>query len=398
MPQISQRSALLTDSLPLLISAKAKRMAAAGEDIINLSVGEPDFPSPELVKSAGVEAIGSNFTRYTAARGIPELRGAIADSLAADHGLEYTPEEIVVTNGAKQAIASTLLAVVNAGDEVIYMPPCYASYVDLIALAGGNPVPVELRAEEGFGVNLDRLEQAITPRTSAIILNNPNNPTGAASTPGEVDEIGKLLREKDLWVLADEIYEKLRYDGKRHRSLAAAEGMRERTALINGVSKYYAMTGWRLGFLAAPRSLADVVAKFQSQITGSPNAISQKAALAAYSGECTEPEEMVRVFAQRAKRISALLSEIPDLPLVKPNGAFYAFPDVRAYLGRRTPGGQVIEDSLELCQWLLEAHHVALIPGSAFGAEGFVRFSFAASEEEIEEGVRRFGKGLQELR
>lgn len=394
---IAARMDHLTESLPLKIAARAKKMIADGIEVVNLSVGEPDFASPKAVKEAGYEAIKSDFTRYTPSPGIPALREAIAASLKKDHDLDYQPSQVVVTNGAKQAIASTLMALVNPGDEVIYAYPCYASYVDLIHLAGGVPIGLETEAKYGFRVNPFALNRLITDKTKAIIINNPNNPTGAAFEPREVRELGKQLRKLDAWIIADEIYEKLRYDGESHLSLASVYGLYEKTALINGVSKYYAMTGWRIGFLAAPQELASAVAKVQSQVTGSPVSISQKAALEAYFGDSPEPEEMIEAFKKRSVLIYNLLKEIPDLSTHKPEGAFYAFPDVTEYMGKKTPEGKIISNSFDLCEYLLEKHHLAIIPGSAFGSDNFVRFSFAASEAEISNGVNRFRAGLESL-
>jgi len=400
--KLASRTEVLTDSLPLKISAKAKAMMANGENVVNLSVGEPDFPSPKNIKATGIYAINNNITRYTASAGIPELRKAVAANLKKTNNLDYDFTQIIVTNGAKQAIASTLLALVNPGDEVIYPVPCYASYVDLIRLAGGVPVPCLTTAETGFRMVPEELEQLITDKTVAVIINNPNNPTGAAFTPEEVQALGEMLVKKDIWVISDEIYEKLRYDGNSHLSFASIDGLKEKVALINGVSKYYCMTGWRIGFLAAEPKLASAVGKIQSQMTGSPCSISQKAAVEAYAGDCSEPEAMVGVFKARSELIAGLLDEIPDLKTMKPEGAFYAWVDVTSYLGKSSSGatasrGKIINDSFALCEYLLEEYKVALIPGVAFGMEGYVRFSFAASEDNIAEGVKRFGDGLGSL-
>lgn len=394
--QISQRTETLTDSLPLQIAAKAKKMIAEGIDVVNLSVGEPDFHSPSSIKQAGIDAIETNFTKYTPAAGIPPLREAIAATLKEEHNLDYPMDQVVVTNGAKQAIASVLLAIVNEGDEVIYSPPCYASYRDLIALAGGTPVRVDTLPEDNYRINLANLESKITNRTRAIIVNTPNNPTGAAYTPEETRELGAFLAEKEIWVISDEIYEKLRYDGKKHLSLASVEGLNDKTALINGVSKYFAMTGWRIGFAAAPPHLAKTVAKIQSQVTGSPGSVSQKAALEAYSGNSDEPKQMVKAFHQRCDLLVSLVKEIPDIYLHEPEGAFYAFPDVSGYYGKST-GDRQINNSIDMCCYLLEEHHLSIIPGVAFGADFNVRFSFAASEDEIKKAVERFANGLNGL-
>jgi len=394
---MSDRANALTDSLPLKIAAKAKKLIAEGHDIINLTVGEPDFPSPANVKRAGINAIEENFTRYTPASGIPALRKAVADDLKKRHNLEYTPEQVVITCGAKQAIASTLLAVVNPGDEVIVPLPGYASYVDLVRLAGGEPVILETVEEEGWRVTPNALRAKITDKTVAVILNQPHNPTGAAWTPEEVEAVGSVLLGKNIWLIADEIYQTLRYDGRPHRSFAAIEGLYEQTALIHGVSKEFAMTGWRIGWLAAPHPLASAVGKVQSQVTGSPNAPAQKAALQALLDSGPEPDEMNRAFASRAALIGDLLAEVEGTHLLRPEGAFYAFVNVESFLDGREADGFKLDCSMSLCEWLLEKQGLAIIPGTAFGREGYVRFSFAASEGEIREAVKRFKAALSSL-
>lgn len=394
--KLATRTEVLTESLPLKIAAKAKKMIADGMDIVNLTVGEPDFPSPENIKRAGIKAIEDNFTRYTPAAGILPLRKAISNHLKKDHRLDYSSNQIVITNGAKQALASTLLAVVNPGEEVIYPVPCYASYVDLIRLAGGVPVPLITKQNEGFRIKTERLEKLITKKTAAIILNNPNNPTGAAYTPNEVLTLGSYLRDKNIWILADEIYDRLRYDGQGHLSFASIEGLKEKVAYINGVSKYYSMTGWRIGFVAAPAELASTVGKIQSQMTGSPVSVSQMAAAEAYTGGDEAPLKMVDAFASRAKLISELMRDIPKVSFHEPEGAFYIFVDVSRYLGKSRNGSK-ISTTFELCQYLLDEHNLAIIPGSAFGVDTHVRFSFAANENELKRGVERFKAGLLAL-
>lgn len=394
--KLASRVEKLTDSLPLKIAAEAKRRIASGIDIINLSVGEPDFPTPASIKEAGIAAIRNDFTKYTPAAGIPSLRNAVADVLLREEGLDYTPEQIVITNGAKQAIASTLMAIVEPGDEVICPIPSYASYRDLIQLAGGTPVLLATHPENRFRFSLDDVRPLLSSRTKAIIINNPNNPTGMAFTPDEVKELGESLRDLDLWILSDEIYAKLRYDGMNHLSFAAIDGLQEKTILINGVSKYYSMTGWRIGFAAAPPEIASAVAKIQSQVTGCPCAISQKAALEAYTGNSNKPAEMVENFATRAKLITSLLADVPMVDFLEPEGAFYAFPRIDALFGRHISNLR-ITGSVDFCKYLLDEQGLAIIPGAAFGDDRFVRFSFAASEEKITEGIRRFKQGVLDL-
>jgi aspartate aminotransferase len=349
------------------------------------------------VKQAGKDAIDADFTRYTPAAGIPALREAVAARVKEDTGVQITSSQAVITNGAKQAIASTLLALLDDGDEVIIPTPCYASYHDLTRLAGGNPVSLACKPEDGFRIDPATLREMITPRTKAVLINTPNNPSGAAYTPDEIDALGHELARHDVWVISDEIYEKLRYDGVEHRSLFAHPALQGRVVMIHGVSKYYAMTGWRMGWAVGPLEPASAVAKIQSQVTGSPSSVSQKAALTALVEPDDECREMVDVFAKRCELMAGLLRDIPDLPFHTPEGAFYLFPDVTSYLGKRTPDGKTITNSFEMCKYLLESHHLALVPGSAFFAEGHIRLSFAASERELEGGVARLAKGLNAL-
>ncbi len=371
-------------------------MQAEGVDVANLSAGEPDFPTPPSIKQAGIDAIDGNFTRYTAGAGIIELREAISEKLKAENGLDYAPEQIVVSNGAKHAISNALLATVNPGEEVLYPVPGFPSYPEAIHIAGGTPVPYRLGIERSLRIDCEEIEAKITARTKLLIFNNPSNPLGIACTPDEVREIGALLAKQDIWALSDEIYERLRYDGIEHLPLPRVEGMYERTILVNGVSKTYSMTGWRIGFLAAPPELAKTAAKIQSQMTSSPCSISQKAALAAFSSQVPETGEMVAAFAKRRDLVIELLSRIPDITFTPPEGAFYAFPKVSTYYGLSAEGFEVA-DSVSLCRYLLEKHYVALVPGVAFGADEYIRLSFASSEEEITRGLTRLHEGLSEL-
>ncbi len=395
-PNLTSRTALLTPSMTLAITARAAELRAGGVDVINLSVGEPDFPTPRRVKEAGIRAIREDFTHYTAAAGIRELREAICAKLKRDNGLEYTVEQIVAGNGAKHILSSLLLAVAGPGDEVLIPRPSFLAYPEMVRIAGAEPVFLPTRVEDHWRIDPEALAAAITPRTRAVILCSPGNPTGAAYTPEEIRALGAVLRERDLWVISDEIYEKLRYDGRPHLSFAAVEGLYEKTAVVNGVSKYYAMTGWRLGYAAAPRELARAVATIQGQMTSSASSISQRAALQALTGPGGEPEEMVAAFARRRKLMADLLSGLPGAATAPIEGAFYAFPKVSGYYGRSFAGRR-IEGSVALCDYLLETRHLALVPGAVFGADDHIRLSFAASEEEIREGVARLAEGLAAL-
>ncbi len=394
--KLAQRTEFLTDSMPLAISARAKELMKEGRNVINLSVGEPDFPSPSAVKEAGIQAINDNFTRYTAAAGIPELRAAVAESIEKEQGLKYEPTQVVMANGAKQAIASLFLAILDPGDEVIIPVPCYASYFEQVHLAGGVPVSLMCLPKNNFRPDIEELKQKINWKTKAIIFNSPNNPTGAAWSEEEIREIGALFKDTKIWVISDDIYEKLRYDGKKHLSFAAVDGLKDQSILLNGVSKYFAMTGWRMGYAAAPPELAKALAKIQSQMSGSPGSVNQKAALAAYTQTMPEPEEMVQAFARRKSLITEELIKIPDLRFLEPEGAFYVFPDVTKYFGKKADGEE-IKDSYGLCMYLLEKKNLALVPGSAFKREGHIRISFAASDQELRDGVARLAEGLREL-
>ncbi|MCB2212472.1 pyridoxal phosphate-dependent aminotransferase [bacterium] len=395
---LANRTKCLSESKTLVITATANRMRAEGVDVINLSVGEPDFPTPEPIKAAGQAAIENNFTRYTAAQGIIELREAIVAKLKNDNQLTYDPSQIVVTSGAKHALTGSLLAAVNPGDEVLYPVPGWLSYPEMIRIAEGEPIPYHCKGENNFRPDLDELRRLITPKTKAIIVNNPSNPTGAAYTPDEIREIGAVLAEHDIWVISDEIYEKLRYDGKSHLSFAQVDGLFEKTVVINGVSKAFAMTGWRIGYLAAAPELVKAVTKLQSQMTSSCCSISQKAASEAMrNGEDANMRTMIEAFSRRRDMVVDALNQIDGVHCPTPDGAFYAFPDVSAFLGK-TVNGHTIANDIDLCQWLLEVKHMALVPGAAFGAEGFIRISFAASDKDLQTGLQRLKDGLEELR
>ncbi len=395
---LASRNSHLSESVTLVITATATRMREEGIKVANLSVGEPDFPTPDKIKRAGLAAIENDFTRYTAGAGILELRRAIQNKLKEENHLEYGLDQIVVTSGAKHALSGTMMALVNEGEEVLFPSPGWLSYPEQIRIAGGIPVPYYCPRENNFRVDYDSLEKAITPKTKAIILNTPNNPTGAAYSPDEVRELGEYLAKKDIWLISDEIYEKLRYDGKEHLSFAAIDGLYDKTVTINGVSKAFCMTGWRIGYLAAPKRLAAAVSKIQSQMTSSTCSISQKATVEALT--CCEQatfDKMMDAFTERRKLVVDSLNDIPDVFSPEPEGAFYAFPDIKAYLGKKA-GDKVINTSVELCQYLLEDYHVALVPGAAFGEEGYIRISFANSETELERGLKSLRNGLLNLK
>jgi len=396
-PTLARRTRALSESLTLSIVARTAAMLKSGIDVARLSVGEPDFPTPAAIKRSGIEAIETNFTRYTAASGIIELREAVCRKLEVENDLRYTPTQIVISSGAKHSLANSLMAVVDEGDEVLWPSPGWLSYPEQILIAGGIPVAYPCHCDNHFRIDPGELEGLITPRTRAIIVNSPNNPTGAAYTRDEIERIGEVLARHDIWIISDEIYEKLRYDGHPHTSFAQVPELYEKTVVVNGVSKAYCMTGWRIGYLAAPEALASAASRIQSQMTSSVSSIGQKAALTALSVTQPEMEPMLAAFRRRRERVVELLAQIPEITSPLPEGAFYAFPKVSAYYGRRA-GGTVISDSVTMCEYLLEEYHVALVPGSAFGADDHIRISFATAESELETGIRRIHEGLLALK
>ena len=397
MAQLSDRLNRLAPSATLAMSQKSNEMKAQGIDVINMSVGEPDFNTPEHIKAAGKKAIDDNYSKYSPVPGYPALRKAIVNKLRRENQLEYTDGEILVGTGGKQGVCNTVLALVNPGDEVIIPAPYWVSYPQMVKLAGGEPVVVRAGFEQDFKMTPEQLEAAITPRTKMLILCSPSNPTGSVYSQEELDELARvILRHEDVFVLADEIYEHINYVG-RHASIASFPVLRDRVAVINGVSKAYAMTGWRIGFLAAPLWLARAASKLQGQYTSGPSSIAQKAACEAFSGDQTCVEEMRVAFKRRRDLICRLCREFPDVRLAVPDGAFYIFPDVSRYFGR-SAGDRKVYDSADLAMYLLETAHVATVGGHAFGAPDCIRLSYAASDEAITEAMRRIAKALSELK
>ncbi len=386
--QLSDRINRLATSATLAMSQKSAELKAQGVDIINMSVGEPDFNTPDAIKAAAKQAIDDNWSRYSPVPGYLDLREAICEKLRCENGLEYTPAQIVVGNGAKQAVCNTLLAILNAGDEVIIPTPYWVSYPDMVLLADGKPVFVSAPIEQGFKMTPAQLEAAITPRTRALILCSPSNPTGAVYSAEEMEGLAEVLRRyPDIVVIADEIYEHINYVGA-HASIAACAGMQERCAIINGVSKAYAMTGWRIGFVAAPLPLAKGISKLQGQYTSGPCSVSQKAAAFAFTADQTPVEEMRLAFARRKELIVRLAREIPGFEVNDPDGAFYLFPKVAGFFGK-TDGTTTIHDSNDFALYLLQEAHVAGVGGASFGDPDCYRLSYATSDENIIEAMRR---------
>ena len=396
MAQLSDRLQRLAPSATLAMSQKSSEMKAQGIDVINMSVGEPDFNTPDHIKQAAKLAIDENYSRYSPVPGYPDLRQAIARKLERENHLHYLPAEILVSNGAKQSVCNTVMALVNPGDEVIIPAPYWVSYPQMVLLAGGKPVIVEAGFEQNFKMTPAQLEAAITPKTRLLILCSPSNPTGSVYSKDELEGLANVIkRHDDLFVLADEIYEHINYIGK-HESIAQFEGMKERSIIVNGVSKAYAMTGWRIGYIAAPEWIVKGCNKLQGQYTSGPCSVSQKAAEFAYisSQECVE--EMRKAFERRRNLIVKLAKEIPGLEVNIPEGAFYLFPKCSSFYGK-SDGENTINNSTDLALYLLEKGHVATVGGDAFGDPDCFRMSYATSDDNIIEAMRRIKEVLAKL-
>lgn len=396
MNTVSQRIANLAESETLAMSQKSNELKAQGVDVINLSVGEPDFNTPTHIKEAAKRAIDENYSFYTPVPGYLSLRKAICEKLKKENGLDYTPSQIICSNGAKQAVCNAFLCIVNPGDEVIIPTPSWVSYVEMVKLAEGKIVYIHAGIKQDFKITPDQLEKAITPKTRAIILCSPSNPTGSVYSKAELKGLADVLAKyPDIMIIADEIYEHINYVG-RHESIAQFEDIKDRVIIINGVSKAYAMTGWRLGWLAAPQWVASACNKLQGQYTSGPSSIAQKAAEAAYSGDQACVEDMRQAFRRRRDLIVKLASDISGLNVNIPEGAFYIFPECSNYFGKSYKG-RTIDNSADLAMFLLEEGHVACVGGAAFGAPDCIRFSYATSDENITEAMRRVKATLAKL-
>lgn len=396
MAQLSDRLNRLAPSATLAMSQKSSEMKAQGIDVINMSVGEPDFNTPEHIKDAAKKAIDENFSRYSPVPGYMDLREAISSKLKRENGLDYGVNEILVSNGAKQSVCNTIMALVNDGDEVIIPAPYWVSYPQMAKLAGGEPVIVEAGFEQDFKMTPEQLEAAITPKTKLLILCSPSNPTGSVYNEEELRGLADVIkRHEDLYVLADEIYEHINYIGKHH-SIAQIEGMKERTIVVNGVSKAYAMTGWRIGYIAAPEWIVKGCNKLQGQYTSGPCSVSQKAAVEAYMASQDCVEEMRKAFERRRDLIVSLAKDIPGLEVNVPQGAFYLFPKCSSFFGK-TDGTHVINNSTDLALYLLEVGHVATVAGDAFGDPECFRMSYATSDDTIREAMSRIKSAVARL-
>ena len=396
MSRLSNRLNRLAPSATLAMSQKSSEMKAQGIDVINMSVGEPDFNTPDHIKEAAKEAVDNNYSRYSPVPGYPELRKAIVAKLRNENGLDYADGEILVSNGAKQCVCNAVMALVDDGDEVIIPAPYWVSYPQMVKLAGGTPVIVKAGFEQDFKMTPEQLENAITPKTRMLILCSPSNPTGSVYTEDELKALAEvILRHEDVFVLADEIYEHINYTGK-HASMAAFPGMKERTIVVNGVSKAYAMTGWRIGFMAAPEWIIKGCNKLQGQYTSGPCSVSQKAAEQAYVASQACVEEMRKAFERRRDLIVGLAREIPGLEVNVPQGAFYLFPKCSSFYGK-SDGKRTVNNSSDLAMFLLEEGHVATVGGDAFGDPECFRMSYATSDDNIREAMKRIKTCLAKL-
>ena len=395
--RVSKRMARLSPSMTFAMNQLSNDLKAKGIDVVNMSLGEPDFNTPDHVKAAACKALEENYTRYTAVPGSPSLKEAIIGKLQRENGLTYAPAEILVSNGAKQSLCNAIMALIDDGDEVIIPSPYWVSYPEMVRLAGGTPVHVDTGIEQGYKMTAGQLEKAITPRTRMLILCSPSNPSGAVYSQKELEALAEVIvRHENLLVLSDEIYEHLNYVGA-HASIASCEGMWERTILVNGVSKAYAMTGWRIGFMAAPKWIVSACGMLQGQYTSGPCSVSQKAAEGAWRGPQECVEVMRQAFERRRNLLVKLMSEIPGLEVAVPEGAFYLFPKCSSYFGK-TDGTRVIKTSTDFAMYLLEVGHVATVGGDAFGAPEYFRLSYATSEAQIEEAAKRIAKALALLK
>ena len=397
MGKLSSRLNRLAPSATLAMSQKSSEMKAQGIDVINLSVGEPDFNTPDHIKTAAKQAVDDNWSRYSPVPGYADLREAVVAKLKKENGLDYKVSEILVSNGAKQAVCNAIMALVDDGEEVIVPTPYWVSYPQMVLLAGGTPVHIPAGFDQNFKITPEQLEAAITPKTRMLILCSPSNPTGSVYSKAELEGLANVIKKHpDMYVLADEIYEHINYVGK-HEYIAQLPGMKEQSIIINGVSKAYAMTGWRIGYMAAPEWIVKGCNKLQGQYTSGPCSVSQKAAMVAYNASQECVEDMRKAFERRRDLIVSLVKEIPGLEVNVPDGAFYVFPKCKSYLGK-TDGERVIKDTNDFAMYLLEVGHVATVGGDAFGDPECFRMSYATSDDNIREAMRRIKECCAKLK
>lgn len=396
--KIASRLDPIKPSITLAVTAKAAKLKAAGVDVVSFGAGEPDFDTPDHIKAAAQDSLGKMVGKYTEVGGILPLRTAIADELSRVHNTAIKPEQVLVSNGAKHSLYNLFMALLDPGDEVLIPAPYWVSYPDMVMLAGGRPVILPTTADDNFAVTAQAVADACSSRTRAIVLNNPSNPTGAVYTRTQLEALAKVVVEKDLLVISDDIYRQLVYGTAQYVSIASlSPEVAKRTIFVDGVSKTYAMTGWRIGYTAGPQPLIAAMAKIQGQSTSNPTHISQIATLAALTGPQDCVATMRKAFDERRLAMVKLLRAIPGVTCAEPQGAFYAFPDLSAFIGKKSPEGSVLDDDVQLCDWLVEVGQVAVVPGSGFGAPGHVRLSYACSMANIEKGLARLRDSLAKL-
>lgn len=397
MLPISRKVTKLEESQTQAFAAKARKMRAEGIDVVSLTAGEPDFPTPQLIKDAAIKAINENFTKYTANQGIPELLHAITHKFQKDNNLKFDPSQILVSCGAKHSIYNALQALCDKGDEVIVPAPYWVSYPEMVKLVDATPVIVQTSEENHFKMTPAQLRRAVTKKTKAFILCSPSNPTGAVYTPEEIAELGAVVAKTGIYVIADEIYEKIIYDGYKHMSIGSIEGIRDQVVTVNGVSKVFSMTGWRIGYMGARKDIVQAAEKIQSQMTSNASSISQKAALAALTNDLSgEVHAMVREFDRRRKFLLGEMDKIKGLKYIYPHGSFTLFVNIKPFL-RAKVNSHTIKTSDDIVNFFLNEHNVAMVPGSSFGAPHWMRLSYACSMEDLQKGVRRLHNGFAEL-
>ncbi|MFN0158381.1 MAG: pyridoxal phosphate-dependent aminotransferase [Bacteroidota bacterium] len=396
MHALSRKIQSIEESQTLALTAKARRLKEAGVDVISLTAGEPDFPTPRHVKEAAIKAIEADFTHYTANQGTPDLIQAIVKKFATENKIHFEPGQILVSSGAKQSIFNALQAICNKGDEVIVISPYWVSYPEMVKLVDAVPVIVRTSIETRFKPDLRAIRRVINQKTKAIIINSPGNPTGAVYSQSEFEDLARIVKETGIYVISDEIYEKVMYDERRHFSIGSGKGMHDHVITVNGVSKAYAMTGWRIGYMGGPLPIIEAAAKVQSQVTSNANSIAQKATIAALNGPTADIDKMVEQFGLRRDCAMTALRSIPGVVAEQPEGAFYIFFQVKNFYGRKFKQ-QLIKNSADMSQYLLDNFHVATVPGYAFGDDTCVRISYACSLSEIEKGTKRIKEGLTAL-
>ncbi len=395
--RIARRMDGCDDSPTLLIAARAAILRKQGRSIVSLSTGEPNFPTPENIKEAGIQAIRDNFTKYTPAEGIPELRELAAEKFRKDNGIDSSADRVIITSGGKHALGNALLTLCEEGDEIIIPAPFWASYSAIASISEGTPITIPTTEAEGWKLTPERLQEYITPRSRMIIMNTPVNPTSVVYSEEELRALADVISDAGILVLVDELYEKLTYDGIPHFSMGAIGSIADQVITVNGLSKAYAMTGWRLGYATGPKWAISAMARLQSQAVSHPSSISQKAAVEALSGPQDSVESMRQAFERRRNLVTGLLADIPGISFTRPEGAFYVFFSIHSYIGKQIPGGGVIESANDICEMLLESFGLALVSGDAFGEPNYIRLSFAASDDDIIEGVERLKRGLASL-